>query len=268
MQSSASCCFLTAYVSLTLQWSRHKWEFFFLLLLLDVFIKTRSIEKSSLCDVIKWHWYLIDTTPRLVTTRPARCRPILVINHSTIKNTFPVMLIVTLCLWFDNYIWPWMTYDGPQTWKSSQEFLTLDNLWHSNLRQRRTWEASFKEQSIGRKGSSFISLIRMTCSFLLIPENRPVKARNGGTVHFTSPGHVWKESSLRFPSFSWGSNSSDPVKVPLQAWLLSHSYLRVIQGQSRRTHPGKLERVHSLRWHTHSADTLPSAVQPRLNETQ
>lgn len=57
-----------------------------------------------------------------------------------------------------------------------EEFLTLDYLWHANLRQRRTREAGASKGRTSAGRETFKSLIRTTCSFLLSPENYwPVK---------------------------------------------------------------------------------------------
>lgn len=57
-----------------------------------------------------------------------------------------------------------------------EEFLTLDYLWHANLRQRKTRKAGASKGRTSAGRETFKSLIRTTSSFLLSPENYwPVK---------------------------------------------------------------------------------------------
>lgn len=59
-----------------------------------------------------------------------------------------------------------------------EEFLTLDYLWHANLRQGKTRKAGASKGRTSAGRETFKSLIRTTCSFLLSTENYwPVKKR-------------------------------------------------------------------------------------------
>lgn len=140
-----------------------------------------------------------------------------------------------------------------------EEFPTLDYLWHANLRQRRTREAGASKGRTSAGRETFKSLIRTTCSFLLSPENYwPVK-----------PEKRWRLLRRRIVSVPIAPLSSAQLcsaqlsqgrcgHAPLTPGPFLHSYVRAAQRQSRRTHPGKRA----------CAYILPSAVHPRLQETQ